>query len=209
MGFTKIKKKADVRVARRHDRFPVISIQDKAIDLEKSDIKAWQRTLDPGFIVCKEGMEPTVFFVKSLLPPEYDVCYVNAGGACDRERVAPNGTTDVRSQSLDAFRFGFDGVEGLREDETIEELEKPQLRSELGSYSIGLTTGRFSTEWQDDLGKWSWRVLQARRLADRLTALGSEAPSTAKDAKDASSSSEDAGSTPDDSDSIEGPSDGS
>lgn len=79
-----------IKRVKRDATFDLVCIKDDAIDLEKSDTKAYKKTLDQSHLKFKDGMKPTLFVVKGisqLKRAEFDDAHVKVDLPDDPEAL--------------------------------------------------------------------------------------------------------------------------
>jgi len=121
----------------------LISIQDEAVDLENSDVKAYGNTLNLKHIKFLEGMTPTFFLTKNINPitqaeiNEVHYQFTPVGNDKTTGKPLPP-QVDVVSRGSMMVKYFTEGVKqieenGVARDFVIAEIPGPIIQ-EIGSY---------------------------------------------------------------------------
>jgi hypothetical protein len=132
------------------DEYPVISQEDPAIDLEKSNIEEYKKTLDQKHLVFKLNEKPTVFWLKpltvhqraringalvSLLQtrPGNELTYKESYRAAEFQLRQTLSRVENCMFGDSEFKLNFDD-EGLVSSESMANLVSPDLIFELSNH---------------------------------------------------------------------------
>lgn len=131
-----------IKRVKRDAVFELVSVKDDAIDLEKSDTKAYKKTLDTGHLVFKEGQKPTLFLVKGmphLRRAELDDEHVKVELPEDPDQLeamqkggagAPKPKVRIERQSELTVKYFEECVQGVKEFNGTEYVETKGVRAE-------------------------------------------------------------------------------
>jgi hypothetical protein len=120
----------------------IVSITDEAIDVEKSNLKAFSEDRDINHLIFREGQFPTIFHVGNVLAEKQAELkskhYEIIPPSIDKDGKQVKAKVKVKDESLmmiEYFKAGVKKMEenGVLEDPNVEEIPFAVLE-EIGSY---------------------------------------------------------------------------